>query len=588
MAFIYSASGEKIGLTPSQNDIGIRFDNIDVARRAMRALEPAVELPGSGRRVMIESLPTASPRRFDRIMLMNDLGAADAPVEAVVNSLSRKFLSKTDRTYPVFVEDRSGLRVVATDEITVRFKPKTSAARRNKLLHGLGLATARAAEFVPDQFVVAPSSPTFKSGFRTIELANALREANDLVELSAPNFVSEHRKGQVPNDPLFPSQWYLNNAGDNGALAGEDVRALDAWKLTNGGNSSVVIAIVDDGVDLLHPDLRANLWSNPKPDAPDLHGRNFYDGTFDPSPHYFQPPNNQLEGNDIHGTPCAGVAAAVASNSKGVAGIAYQCRILAVKIFGADALAPNDRVADAIRYASLHAAVISCSWTGPAANPDLEAAIQESARSGRDGKGTLIFCATGNGDAKGNGVNRIGFPASHAMALAVGASNDQGKRSRYSNHGKGLEFVTPSSDIGRPGITTTDVARKNRGYSLGNSYTDEFGGTSAATALAAGVAALVLSANPELTWQQVRDILRSTADKIDKAGGNYQKGWSEQYGHGRLNAGKAVAAALEATPAKPAEATKAAATKPAAPQTAASKKKAKPAGKAKKRSRSSR
>ncbi|HEV3122372.1 MAG TPA: S8 family serine peptidase, partial [Isosphaeraceae bacterium] len=542
-----------------------------------------VEPASAGRRVIVESLPIARPRCFERIMDMNDLGAAAAPVEAVVNALSRKFLSKTDRTYPVYVEDRSGLRVVATDEITLRFKAKTPTARRNKLLQGLGLTAVRPAEFVPDQFVVAPSSPTFKSGYRTVELACELHEANDVVEMAAPNFLSEHRKCQVPNDPLFGSQWHLNNAAATGALAGEDVRALDAWKLIHGGNASVVIAIIDDGVDLHHPDLRANIWSNPNSVAPDLHGRNFYDGSFDPSPHYFLPPYYHLEGNDIHGTPCAGVAAAVGNNRKGVTGIAFRCRILAVKVFGADGLAPNDRVADGIRYAAQHAAVICCGWTAPASNPDLEAAIQESVQSGREGKGTLVFCASGNGDAPGKGMNRLAFPASHALALAVGASNDLGKRSRYSNYGKGLEFVAPSSDVARQGITTTDVARKNRGYSVGDSYTDEFGGTSSAAALAAGIAALVVSANPELSWHQVREILRATADKIDKAAGNYQKGWSEQYGYGRLNAGKAVAAAVETTGGKPHEEPK-----PAAAAAKPSEKKAKAPKKPKAKSRTTR
>jgi subtilisin family serine protease len=241
------------------------------------------------------------------------------------------------------------------------------------------------------------------------------------------------------------------------------------------------------------------------------------------------------------------VAAAVGNNRKGVVGIAYACRILPVKIFGGDALVPNDRVARAIRYAAQHAQVISCSWKGPAANPDLEAAIDDVVTHARGGRGSLVLCAAGDGDALGNGLDRIAFPASHPRALAVGASNDQGRRSRSSNYGKGLDFVAPSSDFQRLGITTTDVSRKHRGFSADTAYTNEFGGTSSATALAAGIAALMLSVNPGLAWTEVRQILRSTADKIDKRGGQYKNGVSVQYGYGRLNAAEAVAKAQKAT-----------------------------------------
>ena len=385
---------------------------------------------------------------------------------------------------------------MATREITVRFRPQVSEARKERLLRHLGLTTLRGNAFHLRQYVVA--QPEYADGTRTLDLANRLREADNLVEYAAPKFISEHQKGALPNDPRLSRQWHLNNRGGNGALEGEDVDAFLAWNLVPGGSPDVAIAIVDDGVDIGHPDLRANIWQNPNPSAPDKNGRNFYDDDLDPRPRYFQAPFDVLEGNDIHGTPCAGVAAAVGNNRRGVAGIAYACHILPVKIFGADALAPNDRVADAIRYAGLHAAVISCSWSGPV-NPDLESAISDVIQTGRGGKGCLVFCATGNGFQ-----NQIAFPARLDQALAIGASNDQGMRSAYSNFGPGIDLVAPSSDGDRAGITTTDLSRRNRGFSLNSAYTDSFGGTSSATPLAAGVAALVFAKNPALSWVEVR------------------------------------------------------------------------------------
>lgn len=418
--------------------------------------------------------------------------------------------------------------------ITVRFKPKVTSRQRDKVLRSLKLSVLRSNEFDPRQYVVCQIADIDES--RTLELANALCERDDVVEYAAPNLVSEHRKAAVTNDRLLSRQWHLNNGGGDGAVVGEDVDAFLAWDITLGGNPDLVIAIVDDGVDIRHPDLQANIWINPDPNVSDRNGRNFYDNNYDPRPRYFQTPYDELEGNDNHGTPCAGIAAAVGDNRRGVAGIAYRCKILPVKIFGADNLAPNDRVADAIRYAGQRAQVISCSWSSPW-NPDLESAISDVVQSGRGGKGCLIFCATGN-----EYRSRIAFPARHSQTLAVGASNDQGIRSRYSNYGRGLDFVAPSNDPdrNRAGIITTDISLRNRGFNLRSVYTYDFGGTSAATPLAAGIAALVLSMNPSLTWQQVRSILRSTADKIDSQAGNYRNGYSLQYGYGRLNAHQAV------------------------------------------------
>lgn len=526
MPFIYSAQHQKIELTLSADDIGVRFETPDVTPRAVRAVRAAITETAA-------SAATA-PQSYDRVLLLHQPGAARTSFATVRDALPALMTRNVRRTLPVFTENESGLRVVATREITVRFKPRVTEQRQARVLADLDLVKDRPSDFVPRQWIVLPVRDIDETVI--IELANKLAERTDVVEYAAPNFVSEHRKAAATDDPQLAAQWHLHNTGANGGRAGEDVAALPAWDIAPGGSPTIVIAIVDDGVDIHHPDLKPNIWVNPDPNAPDRNGRNFYDGNNDPRPRYFNAPFDVTDFNDIHGTPCAGVAAAVGNNRRGVVGIAYQCKILPVKIFGADAIAPNDQVADAIRYAGLHAQVISCSWGGPL-NPDLEAAINDVTRTGRGGKGCLVFCATGNSNRA-----RIDFPASHPRALAVGASNDQGKRAGYSNFGQGISFVAPSNG-GNQGITTTDVTQRNRGYNLRGSYTDDFGGTSSATPLAAGIGALVLTMNPRLTWQQARDLLRATADKIDASGGNYQSGFSLKYGHGRLNAHKAVIAA---------------------------------------------
>ncbi|MGH7263808.1 MAG: S8 family serine peptidase, partial [Candidatus Rokuibacteriota bacterium] len=442
-----------------------------------------------------------------------------------------------ERTLPVFIERRSGLRLVGTEEVVVRFEPSASAARRRKLLDGLGLAVTKTSEFDPRAHVVVPTA--LRRAARALDLANLLAEADDVVTYAAPNFLAEFGKESV-NDPRFGQQWHLRNTGRQGGTLHEDVRAPGAWALVGGGRAGIVIAIVDDGVSITHPDLEANIWRNPDRSAKDRHGRDFVNDKdrWNPNPKVFKAPYDSTELNDIHGTPCAGVAAAVGNNRKGVAGVAYRCTILPVKVFAAN-LAPIDRLADGIRYATRHADVLSCSWTS-APHPDIESAVRDATTLGRRGRGAPLFAATGNDDTA-----RIGFPAGDPNAFGVGASNDRGRRSRYSNHGKGIAFVAPSSDedAGRQGITTTDVHLRSRGYSSGY-YCDDFGGTSSATPLAAGVAALVLSANPALSWSRVGDILKTTADEIGGAQAGYRRGYSTLYGHGRVNAEAAVQQAL--------------------------------------------
>jgi subtilisin family serine protease len=470
-------------------------------------------------------------------MVLHDARAAVAPVETVVNALPRRLASRVSRTMPVFVERTSQLRLVATEQILASFKPTAPAAKVRKLLDGLGLAILGTSEFDVSRKILVPTS--VRRASRSLDLANQLAEADDVVAFAAPNFLAEVRKGDV-NDPRFPAQWHLDNTGQGNGIALNDVRARGAWALVGGGKRSVVIAIVDDGIDLDHPDLEANIWTNPNRRARDRHGRDFSDDSdpFNPRPKVFTAPFDDTGTNDIHGTPCAGVAAAVGNNGRGVAGIAWNCRLLAVKMVAGPDFAPNDRIADAIRYAAQHADVLSCSW-GVARHPDIESAIDYAAKRGRRGRGAVVCVATGNEHA-----SRIGFPSTHEHAIAVGACNDRGRRSSYSNFGAGIDIVAPSDDddARRQGITTTDVHLRGKGYSSGV-YCDDFGGTSSATPLVAGVAALVLSANPRLTGREVRDVLTATAEKIDRPNGGYRKGFSLKYGFGRVNAEAAVESA---------------------------------------------
>jgi subtilisin family serine protease len=274
--------------------------------------------------------------------------------------------------------------------------------------------------------------------------------------------------------------------------------------------------------------------------------------------------NDPRPGNPFnnHGTACAGVAAASGIKASGVAPDAVLMPVRLSSNLG------SVSEANAFKWAADHGAdIISCSWgpeDGHWADPDdpvhtnmvdlpdsTRLAIDYAVASGRNGKGCIITFAAGNGneDCKFDGY------AGYDKVMAVAACNDTGKRSVYSDYGSNVWCAFPSSDIGyppfnhpeplTPGIYTTDRLGK-AGYNEDGDYTNNFGGTSGSCPGVAGTAALILSANPKLTWQQVRAIIKDTADKIDPSSGEYDSyGHSRFYGYGRVNAEKAVKRALE-------------------------------------------
>jgi len=269
---------------------------------------------------------------------------------------------------------------------------------------------------------------------------------------------------------------------------------------------------------------------------------------------------------DSHGTACAGVACAAGID--GAEGVAPAAKLIPIRLAsGLGSMAE----ADAFRHATDNGAdVISCSWGPqdgdwfdtndpvhnhfeplPASTRD---ALNYATTQGRGGKGCVVLFAAGNGRES---VDNDGY-ASSPLVIAVAACNDSSRRSVYSDFGSAVWCCFPSSDFGHlpfqqpapltTGIWTTD-RQGVRGYNSGaitqgdlaGNYTNSFGGTSSSCPGVAGVAALVISANPSLTATEVRDILKRSCIKIDPQNGQYDvKGHSPFYGFGRLDAGVAV------------------------------------------------
>lgn len=320
-------------------------------------------------------------------------------------------------------------------------------------------------------------------------------------------------------NPLYNQQYYLNNTGQNGGTAGVDINVEEAWNITK-GDSTILVAIIDTGVDRNHEDLSSNIspygytCNNPNGDGS---------------------PVNIVNLNMAHGTACAGIVAAV-DNNLGIVGVAPNVKILPVNIYpnatnNSDGGATDMQIKDAIMWAADRADVISMSFTTNY-NPYLEQAINYATTYGRNGKGCIVVVAAGNSSGL------VEFPASMSNVIAVGAINKNGTLQNYSCKGDNLNLVAPSGTNGglNGDIITTDITG-NGGYYPYN-YTNTFGGTSAACPQVAGVAALMLSTNRDLNYNQVMTKLQENAEHYGTEPFNFL------YGYGRVNAGEAVNACI--------------------------------------------
>jgi Subtilase family len=350
--------------------------------------------------------------------------------------------------------------------------------------------------------------------------------ADELVEYAvAERYVPMELRGTYrPNDPLFPAQWHLDNTGQGGRATDADIDAPEAWAITQ-GSPEIVIAVLDDGVELTHPDLAPNLVGA---------GRDF---TREPPGPTAAPASD----DDRHGTAVAGVALARGGNGRGVSGVCPRCRLLPIRVHGAS----NLGTAAAFRYAVAQgASVITNSWGYPrsAATPADAAvrdAIETAAVEGRGGRGAIVIFGVTN-----EPVDNCAGPNADISALpsviAVGVA-DHNDALGGAGFGDCLDVVAPSKPKDRTtiGIVTTDRTGLD-GYSS-DDYDSRFGGTSAAAPVVAGIAGLLLSLNPALSADDVRGILEHTAEKIDPDYAHYDAtGFSPRAGYGRVNAARAL------------------------------------------------
>ncbi|WP_373413913.1 S8 family serine peptidase [Ensifer aridi] len=434
-------------------------------------------------------------------------------------------------THVFEVPDGKGI-FVPTGDIFVEFKPGTTKVVKEKAIDKFRLTVKETRG--SDGFILAvtPQSPN------PIKVASGLQKDSS-VAVAEPDLASKAvvKAGSAPTDSLLSEQWHLRNSGfhrntDVGFKSGADARVIDAWATAGTfGRPDVVVAVIDDGFDLDHPDLSVP--------GKLIHPWDFTRGNNAPVPDI----------GDWHGTACAGVAVA-AVGAGGVVGAAPGCTLMPVR-WGVNL--SDAQIEGWFDYVTAKGAwVVSCSWG--AANPFFplstraHRAIEKCAKQGRSGKGCVVVFAAGNSDHDINdpaGGTLDGF-AVHPEVIAVAASTSMDARSNYSNYGEEISVCAPSSGAGGWGILTSDVTGIDPrtgsplGYATGD-YTYDFGGTSSACPLVAGIAAIVLSVNPNLTSSEVKTVLQDTARKIGKKS-DYSNGHSKLFGFGCVDAAAAVKA----------------------------------------------
>ncbi len=402
-------------------------------------------------------------------------------------------------------------------EVLVRFRPGVSAERIREI-------TAAFHDQIEDE----------------VESVPGLEAIDDLDDAGVDSVVSEYKalpevqyaeqnyeisldhagggfKHLHPDDVRFGDQWALSNEGNNGGKEGADISAMRAWASTTGADH-IVVAVLDSGVDYNHEDLVHNIWTRPA-NIEEYRDRDL--GTID-DVHGYDAVNNSGDPFDEngHGTHCAGIIGAEGGNSIGIAGVNWRVQIMPLKFMNAGGFGTTKAAIEAINYAidrkqhGVDVRVINASWGSTQRSRALEDVIRKAYDAG------ILFVAA-SGNASTDTDRSPHYPASYNVGnvISVAALDRNDGLASFSNYGaKSVHLAAPGKDI----LSTW----------LGNDY-QEHSGTSMATPVVAGVAALALAAHPDLSVDKLRSLLLKSVDEIPSLKGKVLTA-------GRINAAKAV------------------------------------------------
>lgn len=485
----YWYNGEKVGINRDDSKKFILFKSSD---------ELTVTSALSNMKIVnkIQKVVLSSKIKGDKSIAKPDLKWA--VIESATVTKASNLVSEILYEAPFF-KTENGVEVGLSHLFYVKLKSESDVSKLNKLADENIVEVIGNNEYMPLWYTLSCSK---KSTGNALELANKFYESG-LFEEAQPDLMSDD-KTECVNDPNLNYQWNLINSGQNSGTSGVDVRFCNTRSITT-GSSSIIVAVLDQGIQLNHPDLNVHPTS--------------YDTESGTSPSII---------HGTHGTNCAGFISAKTNNGTGVASLAPDCP--AMSISNSLYASPDSRQkrADGINFAwNNGASVISNSWESNVQYAIIDNAISNALIYGRSGKGTVVVFASGNGYS-----SSVSYPANcNSDILAVGAINRNGLKSSFSNYGTALDIVAPGEDL----CTTT----------TGSSYIYSISGTSFACPQVAAVAALILSVNPNLTQKQVSEIIESTARKIGNysyvtTSGRTNGTWNNEMGYGVLDAFAAV------------------------------------------------
>ena len=407
--------------------------------------------------------------------------------------------------------------VVIPGKLIVGFRRGVSARDRQQALDAAGAGTGTS--LGSDRVQLATVAP------RASARAMSLLEGNADVSYVEPDRTIHLDANPVPNDPQFKKEWGLNNTGQTVDFAagtpGADIGAERAWGVTT-GKKSVVVGVIDTGIDAAHPDLAANMWINPGENCPGCRNDgidNDHNGYVDDwrGWDFINNDNNPTDDNG-HGTHVAGTIGAVGNNGTGVTGVNWNVQLMPLKFIGADGTGDVAGAVAALRYATaMGVRITNNSWGDTEYSQALYDAIADA-----NAHGDLFVAAAGN-----DGVNSDTAPTYPAdfdlpNIISVGASDSTDHLAYFSNYGQS------SVDLAAPGVSI---------YSTwpGKAYKSE-SGTSMASPHVAGAAALVLAAHPAATADTIKALLLRTVDHPAALAGTSAS-------QGRLDAGNALTCA---------------------------------------------
>ncbi len=392
-------------------------------------------------------------------------------------------------------------------QVIIKYKPTVSMMATTSIAAEMGLTAIKGISRLQAVVYQIPAGKTLE---QVLEECKSRHE----IEYAEPNY--RLYALDIPNDPDFNKLWGLHNTGQTGGQVDADIDAPEAWNKAK-GRSEIIVGVIDTGIDYNHPDLAANMWKNPG-EIPNNNRDDDNNGYVDDVYGYdFVNRDGDPMDDNRHGTHVAGTIGAVGNNDKGIVGVNWTVRLMALKFLSASGSGSTADAAEAIIYAADNGAMLtSNSWGGGGESQTLKDAIQYA-----QDKGLLFIAAAGN-ESKDNDGPNPNYPSSYTneSIIAVAASTDRDVLASFSNYGKtSVDLAAPGEDI----YSTTP----------GNRY-EYLSGTSMATPHVAGAAALVWAYfYPNTNWRKVKYSLFGAVDYVRS-----MEGWVLL--DGRLNVNEAL------------------------------------------------